>query len=117
MSGRLDSNQRPPEPHSGERLAKKAEKPSDFTTNHFPHLTRIPTVLQGFHGFCYKSATTVVYPVRLLDHEPTIIPLALRGVRQVVPVATTSKPPLMPRFRLLRVPDALSGSMATPGAA
>ena len=40
----------------------------------------------------------------------------LRGVRQVVPVTATSKPPLVPGFRLLRVPDTLSGSMATPGA-
>ena len=40
----------------------------------------------------------------------------LRGVRQVVPVAGISKTPLVPGFRVLRVPDTLSGSMATPGA-
>jgi len=41
----------------------------------------------------------------------------LRGVRQVVPVTATSKWPLVPGLRQLRVPDTLSGSMVTPGAA
>jgi hypothetical protein len=42
MSGRLDSNQRPPEPHSGERVAQNAEIPAIsartlFHTFHIVH--------------------------------------------------------------------------------
>src|SRR6516225_2575723 len=42
MSGRLDSNQRPPEPHSGKPASEKCGKPFISSTFNFLLILRIP---------------------------------------------------------------------------
>jgi hypothetical protein len=55
-SGRLDSNQRPPEPHSGVSAGEIAEKREHSGSNIIPPFTRIASFLQGSQGDCCKSA-------------------------------------------------------------
>src|SRR5262249_32714565 len=75
-SGRLDSNQRPPEPHLQGPGSKNTEKPADFIAYVIPHFTQITLkskVSARFAASCCNSMSHSCMPVLAVSNCKTCL--------------------------------------------